>query len=610
MDRAEEYNWRWDQLEKLQEHYADFRDFYADASEHLLGFEPTWMQYDIADYVANGPIWSMVQAQRGQAKTTITGCYAVWCLIHDPTTRILIISAGTSMAKQISTWCIQILNGMPELEIMRCDKSHHGARASVEAYDIHHMLKGSDKSPSIACLGITSNMQGYRADLLIPDDIESSKNSLTQLMREQLLHLTRDFSSINSTGKILYLGTPQSVDSVYNDLPSRDFDIRIWPGRYPSVKEQQEHYGDMLAPSLAARLEADPGLRSGGGPVGDLGQPTDPGMMSEEILTKKQLDQGKAYFNLQFMLNTALMDLDKYPLKLSDLIFYDMQREECPGKFYWTNDMSRRIELSPGTALGKELLYYSNGTHPEFMPYSTRVMSIDPAGGGQNGDETGVAILYECNGYIILMHVTGFPGGTSPDVLSEIVELAEEWQCNEILVEKNFGFGAYTEAVRAACMNHRPEGSDPDAPPEGYRCDIQETYATGQKELRIIDVMEPVMGRHRLVVNKSVIQHDIHSTQKYGAGLRASYQFLFQMCKITRDRGALIHDDKLDAVAQGVQHLMTKIAVSEDRAIAKKKEQKLREYQKDPYGVYRHSHTTMAAIKQRGVGNALARFNR
>ena len=170
MDNSEEYLWRWSELEKLQEHYKDFRDFYADVSESLLGFTPTWMQYDIADYVANGPVWRMVQAQRGEAKTTITGCYAGWRLIHDPSTRVLILSAGTTMAKEISTWCIQIINTMPELEILRCDKSHPGARASVEAYDVHWMLKGADKSPSVKCLGVTSNLQGSRADVLISDD--------------------------------------------------------------------------------------------------------------------------------------------------------------------------------------------------------------------------------------------------------------------------------------------------------------------------------------------------------------------------------------------------------------------------------------------------------
>ena len=86
--------WRWAELEKLQKHYADFRDFYNDCSEELLGFTPSEMQFDIANYVASSPMYAMVQAQRGEAKTTITGCYAIWRLIHDPSTRILIISAG------------------------------------------------------------------------------------------------------------------------------------------------------------------------------------------------------------------------------------------------------------------------------------------------------------------------------------------------------------------------------------------------------------------------------------------------------------------------------------------------------------------------------------
>jgi len=170
MATKEEIQKRWDDLHKLQEHYSDFRDFYADCSIDLLGFVPSDLQYDIANYVANGPMYAMVMAFRGAAKTTITGCYAIWCLIHDPTLRVLILSAGSTMAKEISTWCIQIINTIPELECLRCDKSHTGARASVEAYDVHYILKGPDKSPSIKCMGITSNMQGSRADLLIADD--------------------------------------------------------------------------------------------------------------------------------------------------------------------------------------------------------------------------------------------------------------------------------------------------------------------------------------------------------------------------------------------------------------------------------------------------------
>ena len=176
-------NARWEDLYKLQEHYKDFRDFYADCSIDLLGFTPSDMQYDIANYVANCPLYSMVMAQRGEAKTTITGCYAIWCIIQDPTLEVFIVSAGSTMAKEISTWCIQIINAMPELDCLRCDKSHHGARASVEAYDVHHGLKGANKSPSIKCMGITAAMQGSRAGLLIADDktFMSSINSFNSV---------------------------------------------------------------------------------------------------------------------------------------------------------------------------------------------------------------------------------------------------------------------------------------------------------------------------------------------------------------------------------------------------------------------------------------------
>jgi len=595
MDKAQEFNWRWGELTKLQAHYSDFRDFYADCSSELLGFEPTWMQFDIADYVANGPMWAMVQAQRGEAKTTITGCYAVWCLIHDPSCRVLINSAGSKMAKQIAIWCIQIINTMPELEILRCDKSHPGQRSSVEEYDVHWQLKGPDKSPSIACLGITSNIQGYRADLLIADDIESAKNSLTDTMREQLRHLTLDFSSICSKGKILYLGTPQSIDSVYNGLPSRAFEVRIWPGRYPTI-ESLEHYGDYLAPSLQQKLLLDPTLGTGGGPLFDMGQPTDPEMLDEDYLSKKQLDQGKAYFNLQFMLDTSLMDADRYPLKLKDLMFYDFDLQECPGDFKWGNSHELQIQLPSGNYLPKEKIYYTAKTHDEYFPYSMRLMSIDPAGGGQNGDETGVSIIFECNGFLIVQWVTGIPGGTSPDKFNAVIDLIKKYGINKVLIERNFGNGAYAEALRGALIA------------DNVQTDIEEVWASGQKELRIIDSMD--IGAHKLLFDRRILEHDVNSAQKYTPEERYKYHLMFQMAKITRDRGALGHDDRLDSLAQGIRYLVTYISTNAQKQIARKKQRKLEEYQKDPYGVWRHSHTSKAAINNTLGGSPLDRFRR
>ena len=156
----------------------------------------------------------MVQAQRGQAKTTIAAAFAVWCLIHSPAHRVLIISAGGTQANEISTLIVRIVMTMDVLECMQPDKLA-GDRTATDAFDIHHSLKGLDKSPSVACVGIDSNLQGKRADLLIADDIESSKNSATPVQRAKLLHLTKDFTSINSTGRILWLGTPQTLSLIH-----------------------------------------------------------------------------------------------------------------------------------------------------------------------------------------------------------------------------------------------------------------------------------------------------------------------------------------------------------------------------------------------------------
>lgn len=590
-----EYERRWRDLKELQEHYADFRDFYADCSEELIGFVPSEMQYDIAQYVALGPLYAMVQAQRGQAKTTITGCYAVWCLIHDPTTRVLIVSAGTDMAKEISTWCIQILNGLDCLDCLRCDTSHPGARCSVKAYDVHYMLKGADKSPSIACIGITSTSQGKRADLLIADDVESAKNSATELMRQQLIHLTRDFTSINANGRILYLGTPQSTDSIYNTLASRGFTIRIWPGRYPLEKDE-EAYGDCLAPFITSRMDADPKLRTGGGLLQDKGKPTDLIMGTEEKLTRTYRDQGPAYFELQYMLNTALMDADRYPLKLSDLMFYGFPDDECPGKFTWGNSPVDATPIPTGIFLPKERIFRPTKVHEEYFNYGIKIMSVDPAGGGQNGDETGISILYECNGYIIVKWVTGIPGGTSPDKLKQVIALAKQYNVNKVIVEKNYGNGAYAEAMRGQAVS------------DNVALDIEEVWSTGQKEKRIVDSLDPVMGSHKLLVDTKVLENDVISTQKYSLDSRMQYQFLFQLSKLTRDKGALIHDDRLESVAQGVTYLIQYISRNADTAIQNKKEQKLKKFMQDPFGVWRHRFQGNGAIPADSAGNAFARF--
>lgn len=583
-------------IQAVAEHYKNFEDFYWDCSVELLGFEPTEEQMDIARYVSKGPLYAMVQAQRGEAKTTITGCYGVWNLLDDPRFRVLIISAGTPLAKQIATWCIQIINGMDVLEPLRPDKSHPGTRTSVEAYDIHHDLKAAGASPSIACLGITSNMQGFRADLLIADDIESAKNAETQTMREKLRHLSRDFTSINQKGQILYLGTPQSVDSIYNDLPARGFKVRIWPGRYPT-EDEEPNYGGHLAPMITAAMRRDPSLRIGGGMDGTRGQPTDPGMMPEEVLTRKEIDQGKAYFNLQFMLDTALTDADRFPLKLNHLMFYSFDQYDAPVKYTWTNDPAFSIPRAVGSPI-TDTIYKPAKADPEYSPFDYKLLAVDPAGGGQNGDETGLAVVYSVNGYMIAMEVTGIPGGTEPSKLQQIVTLAKKWDVHNILVEKNFGNGAFTVALQAACLEAK------------HNVGVEEVWSTGQKELRIIDSLEPVIGSHRLLINDPLPAHDVSSTNKYSVEKRPTYQLLFQMKFITRERKSLIHDDRLEALSMAVTHILNVLKTQKDAETIKNTVNRFRGLRQDRRGMWRFEHRVQDQGPMKLNYNVLDRFRK
>lgn len=587
---------RWNDLEILQQHYMNFGTFLLDVNSDVLGFNCSDIQLDIADYLATGPKYKMIQAQRGQAKTTITACYAVWRLIHDPKTRILVISAGDNMATQIAFYIIQIIMNMPELECLRPDTSA-GDRASVKAFDVHHTLKGYDKSPSIACLGITANLQGYRADVLIADDIESAKNSQTATQRERLAHLTKDFTSICSQGDIIYLGTPQNNDSVYNSLPSRGFDIRIWPGRYPTL-EELPNYKSFLAPLLKMRIEKDPSLQTGGGPNLDRGQPIDRILLDEDVLTSKEIDQGKAYFQLQHMLDTKLMDEDRYPLKSRNLIFMHIPPERTALGIRWGRYNENRIIPPQGFPIQDEY-YAGTPDGDEYGYFSGCVMYVDPSGGGKNGDELAWAVTKFLAGRIYLVDVGGIPGGFTDDKLDTIIEVIKKYKPSNLQIEKNFGNGAFSQILLPRLIKAMNA--------IGHKCGIEDVWESGQKELRIIDILEPIIGSNKLIIDPDIIKRDWDTVQKYPTEKRSTYSFLFQLSRITRDKGSLIHDDRLDAVAGSCRYWVEALAQDTDKAAAKIRNENYARLMHNPLGNGRALTGFTTKFKQL---NGLSKFKR
>ena len=562
----------WRSLEEVQEAFPNtvegFLLFAQVVINTLITGKPDLnrLQADMCRYLFAGPKYRMLQAQRGQAKTTITAIYAIFRILHAPHTRILIFSQKGKRAEEIAGWCIKILRGLEFLHFMLPDKAS-GDKESVRSFDIHWALKGADKSPSIACESVEAGAQGARADVLIADDIESLQNSRTVAGRELLEDSSKEFESICTHGDIIYLGTPQSIESIYNNLPSRGYDIRIWPGRYPTLKEV-DTYGGFLAPMLLSDIEANPSLQCGGGFDSQSGQPTCPEMFDEETLRTKELGQGKAKFQLQYMLSTRMADDGRFPLKLSDLIVYGYSRLQGPEMPIWAS--------GPGQIIN-ELPKFGNRTTDKFhmpiqrvyewKPFDRVIMYIDPAGGGKNGDETAYAIIGLIGTFVYILDSGGFPGGYEEETLMKFVEAAKAANCKTVYIEKNHGHGAHSAMLKPLFEKHWP-------------VTIEEVYETGQKELRIIDVLEPLISSHRLVVTPDAVRRDLDSTARYALEKRLRYSLFFQLAHITRDKDSLFHDDRLDALAGAVRQIVQSIDYDMARVVAAQQAEKYKEFQR------------------------------
>jgi hypothetical protein len=158
------------------------------------------------------------------------------------------------------------------------------------------------------------------------------------------------------------------------------------------------------------------------------------------------------------------------------------------------------------------------------------------------------------NGNLFLLASGGLRGGYSEPNLKKLALIAKEYKVKQILVESNLGLGMFSELLK------RYLGTI-------YPCSVEEVRHTKQKEVRIIDTLEPVLNQHRLMVDTDVILHDLSSTESYPSETRSQYQLFFQLTRITKEKNSIRHDDRLDALAMAVQYFTESMALTEQKAI-------------------------------------------
>ena len=517
---------------------GDFKLFLQALWQQLDLPSPTRAQYAIADYLQFGPKRLQVQAFRGVGKSWITGAFVLWTLFNNAEKKIMIISASKERADNMSIFLQKLIIETPWLSHLQ--PKADDSRWSRISFDVNC---SPHQAPSVKSVGITGQLTGSRADLMILDDIEVPGNSMTELMREKLLQLCTEAESIltpHDDSRIMYLGTPQTTFTVYRKLAERAYKPFVWPARYPRAISK---YEGLLAPSLVEDID------NGAEPW----EVTDPDRFDNEDLIDREASMGRSNFMLQFMLDTSLSDAEKFPLKCADLIVTSVNPESAPESIIWSSDPQNCIKELPIVGLPGDYFYSPMQLQGTWGPYQETICSVDPSGRGS--DETAAAYISQRNGFLYLHEMRAYRDGYTDHTLLDILKGCHKYGVTKLLIETNFGDGVIGELFKKHMQQTR------------QHIDVEEVRANVRKEDRIIDALEPVLNQHRLVIDKSVIDWDYKSNADGAPEERLLYMLFYQMSRMCREKGAVKHDDRLDCLSQGVKYYQDAMAISAQEQI-------------------------------------------
>ena len=533
------------QWEPLPEPLNEFVYFLAYCIRELgLADGPTKQQCSVAQWMQYGPDRQLTVAFRGLGKSILASLYACWRLRMDPDEKILVVSATSIKATDFTSY---MLRCMSEIDILNCLIPGPNNRFSSVAFDV--APANVEQSPSVRALGVTAQVTGQRCTCAILDDIETLSNTITQLKQERVAHAVTEMESIIKPNegqllprKILYLGTPHTETSIYLRLVrERGYKSRYWPALYP---EELDPYEGNLDPQIQTEVLEAPAL---------AGEPTDPERFSHEDILVRQASMTKASFELQFMLNTRLATLDRFPIRLGDLMVTDLDGTALPETVVWSNQPDQRLQDLVCVGMGADRFYHKpifiNGWVTKTETWRC-VLAIDPAGRG--ADELAWAVLAELNGNMFLLESGGSTLGYADEVLQHLAKVAKKWDVNYVIAEANMGDGMFTALLKPHLMREHP-------------VTVEEVKHNIRKEMRLCDTLGPVIQQHRLVVNTRVVKNDYRLTDEDPEN-GYSRSLFFQMSRLTAEKGCLSHDDRADALAIAVAFFVEAAAQDQERS--------------------------------------------
>ncbi len=225
-----EFVWIWDKIQKMNvpKHHRMMGRFLSDL------------------YHQSGRRQAVLMAFRNSGKSTLVGLFCAWTLSQNPNLRLLVLSADYALAKKMVHHIKHILEKHPCCQDLKPDKKEEwaGDKLTIKRHS-------TGRDPSVLAKGLTANITGCRADIILCDDVEVPKTCNTSAKREDLKQKLSELDYILAPdGLILYIGTPHTRDTIYHQngwqkliLPIMDKSgCPTWPERFPVDKIEKIRY--------------------------------------------------------------------------------------------------------------------------------------------------------------------------------------------------------------------------------------------------------------------------------------------------------------------------------------------------------------------------------
>lgn len=386
----------------------------------------------------------LLMAFRSCGKSTLVGVFCAWCLAGAPNTRILVLSADLALARKMVRNVKRIIEKHPMTKHLKPDK--------IDQWGGDKFTVNRDqelRDPSMLAKGITTNLTGTRADIIICDDVEVPKTSDTAEKRLDLRARLLELDYIlTPNGMQLYVGTPHCWNSIYADTPRAELgeDQIFLEGFTRYVQPILTDDGQSVWPERYPRTRIDKILRK-----------TGPAQFESQMMCRPVNHRDAR-------LNPALLQ------------FYeeDITKREAQGQ--WIHSLC-----------GRKLLSVAGWW--------------DPAFGKASGDRSVLAIVYTDEvGENWLHHLEAIyidphnPTDEATQQCEQIAKIAKQYELSLIAVETN-GLGKFLPRIL-----NRELGV------AGAACAIREITSRKQKSARIMEAFDARLAAQAIHVHRNILK--------------------------------------------------------------------------------------------------------